>query len=136
MWGIGVDIVEVHRFRALDYAKNKEFYNRIFTPREIKYCLSFKNPAQHFAATFAGKESVYKAINRRINIKPHRIEIVRDGKAPRVNLVMDGCGGSDKTNPSLQIKVTLSHTSSYAVAFALAVFEEPEQVWSSSREES
>jgi len=127
MWDIGVDVVEVQRFRALDYGENMEFYNRVFTPREIEYCLSFKNPAQHFAATYAGKESVYKAINSRIDIELHRIEIIRDRNAPKVNLMMEDCGGPERTNSPPQIKVSLSHTSSYAVAFALAVFEDPGQ---------
>lgn len=130
MWNIGVDVVEVQRFRALDYAENKEFYNRVFTPREIKYCLSFKNPAQHFAATYAGKESVYKAINSQIDIKIHQIEIIRDRNAPRVNLITEDCSGPGKTNSPPQIKISLSHTSSYAVAFALAVFEDPVQAQS------
>ena len=127
MWDIGVDVVEVQRFRVLDYAENKEFYNRVFTPREIEYCLSFRNPAQHFAATYAGKESVYKAINNRIDIELHRIEIIRDRNAPKVNLMMEDCGGPERTNSLPQIKVSLSHTSFYAVAFALAVFEDPKQ---------
>lgn len=127
MWDIGVDVVEVQRFRTLDYGENREFYNRIFTPREIEYCLSFKNPAQHFAATYAGKESVYKAINSQIDVGLHRIEIIRDQNAPKVNLIMEDCGGFEKINSPPQIKVSLSHTSSYAVAFALAVFEDSGQ---------
>jgi holo-[acyl-carrier protein] synthase len=125
MWEVGVDMVEVQRFRTLDYSNHKNFYHRIFTPREIKYCLSFKNPAQHFAATFAGKEAVYKAINSRINIKPHQIEIMRDGNVPRVNLMTKSCEESEEANGQVKVKVSLSHTSSYAAAFALAMFEEP-----------
>jgi len=126
MWDIGVDVVEVQRFKMLDYAENKDFYNRMFTPREIEYCLSFKNPAQHFAATFAGKESVYKSVNSRIDIKLHQIEIIRDGNAPKVNLMVKDYGGSVRVDPPPKVKVSLSHTRSYAVAFALAIFEEPE----------
>ncbi len=126
MWDIGVDLVEVNRFRTLDYEKNKDFYNRVFTPLEIEYCLSYKNPAQHFAATFAGKESVYKAVNTHINIKLHQIEIIRDGNVPKAKFVLKDPYASHKGNPPPKVKVSLSHTSSYAVAFALAIFEEPE----------
>ena len=124
MWEIGVDVVEVQRFRTLDYVKNKAFYDRVFTPQEIAYCLSFKSPAQHFAATFAGKESVYKAINGRINIKLPQIEIMREGGTPKVNLTTQEYHRSGKASLPLQVKVSLSHTSSYAVAFSLAFFEE------------
>lgn len=126
MWEIGVDIVEVQRFRTLDYLKNRAFYDRVFTPQEIAYCLSFKSPAQYFATTFAGKESVYKAISGRINIKLYQIEIVREGDVPRVNLIALDPYRSSKESLPLQVKVSLSHTSSYAVAFALALFEELE----------
>ena len=125
MWEIGVDIVEVERFRTLNYSNHRGFFDRVFTSREIAYCLSFKNPAQHFAAIFAGKEAVYKAVNKHINIKLHQIEIIREGNAPKVNLAMEGEGKSGGTEVQLKVKVSLSHTSSYAVAFAVAMLEEP-----------
>jgi holo-[acyl-carrier protein] synthase len=121
---VGVDLVEIRRFRALDYPNHKSFYDRIFTRREIEYCLSFKKPAEHFAVTFAGKEAVYKAINNLINIELQQIEIVRDGNGPRVNLRMKDCIGPDEANAQVKVKVSLSHTSSYAVAFALATSKE------------
>ena len=67
-WNIGVDIVEIARFQQLDYSSNKQFYKRVFTLNEIKYCLSFSSPAPHFAANFAGKEAVRagKATGRQI----------------------------------------------------------------------
>ena len=40
---IGIDIVNIERFRNKEYNKNKFFYEKIFTNSEIKYCLSFKN---------------------------------------------------------------------------------------------
>lgn len=123
MWDIGVDVVEIEKFKRLDYSNHKEFYNRIFTPREIKYCLSYKNVARHFAATFAGKEAVYKATNDHINVRLHEIEIVREGGIPRVNLMVEGCKGSEGADIQVESKVSLSHSSSYAVAFALVLFK-------------
>jgi len=116
-WNIGVDVVEIARFERLDYSSNKQFYMRIFTPNEIKYCLSFNSPAPHFAANFAGKEAVYKAVNRFCDVKLHRIEILRDKDgAPKVNLHLSH---EEKTSP-LNVKVSLSHSLSHAVAFAVA----------------
>jgi len=127
MWEIGIDIVEVQRFNEqrfneLDYPNHRNFYERTFTPQEIDYCLSFKQPAQHFAATFAGKEAVYKALSRHVNVKLREIEIVRNGGVPEVRLLTNE--NVEKTVRRPEIKVSLSHTSSYAVAFALAVFKE------------
>ncbi len=115
-WNIGVDIVEIARFARLTYKSNKQFYNRVFTPKEIEYCLSFSNSAPHFAVNFAGKEAVYKAINRFCNVKLHNIEIIRDKDgAPKVNLNLSH---EEKSIP-LDVKVSLSHSMSHAIAFAV-----------------
>jgi len=124
MWDIGVDIVDVERFRRMNYSNHEQFYNRVFTPSEIEYCLSSKKSAQNFAATYAGKEAVYKAINRYVKIRLREIEILRekDGR-PKVNLKMDKEKMSKlklSSNVSIDVKVSLSHVSSYAVAFAMA----------------
>ena len=116
-WNIGVDIVEIARFARLNYSNNKQFYIRVFTPKEIEYCLSFSNPAPHFAVNFAGKEAVYKAVNRFCDVKLHDIEIVRDKDgAPLVNLRLSR---EEKVIP-LDVKVSLSHSLSNAIAFAVA----------------
>ena len=116
-WNIGVDMVEIARFQQLRYSSNKQFYKRVFTPKEIKYCLSFSNPAPHFAANFAGKEAVYKAVNRFCDVKLSTIEILRDENgAPKVNLHLNS---KEKTD-TVHVNVSLSHSLSHAVAFAVA----------------
>jgi holo-[acyl-carrier protein] synthase len=124
MWEIGVDLVEVQRFSDHDYMSNKDFYKRIFTPREISYCLSFKQSAQHFAATFASKEAVYKALNRKMNITLNHIEIIRNGDVPEVNLLNTENRSPRGTEPLVKISISLSHTPKYAVAFAIAEFKD------------
>ena len=115
-FNIGVDVVDVTRFQQLSYKNNKKFYTRVFTPNEIKYCLSFSNPELHFATNFAGKEAVYKAVNIFQDISLNKIEILRNKKGiPLVNLDWDF-----KQNLELIIKVSLSQTFSYAIAFAIA----------------
>jgi len=60
--GIGVDIVNINRFRKKKFQKNLNFYRKILSESEIKYCTKFKSPYEHFAAKFAIKESVIKSI--------------------------------------------------------------------------
>lgn len=116
-WNIGVDMVEIARFQQLSYASNKQFYKRVFTSKEIKYCLSFSNPAPHFAVNFAGKEAIYKAVNLFCDAKLNTIEILRDENgAPEVNLHL----GSKEENDTVHVKVSLSHSLSHAIAFAVA----------------
>lgn len=116
-WNIGVDIVEIARFQHLSYQSDKKFYTRVFTSNEIKYCLSFGNPESHFAANFAGKEAVYKAVNRFHDINLNNIEILRDKKGlPSVKLHLD----EERNTEILIVKVSLSHSLSHAIAFAIA----------------
>ena len=131
MWDIGVDIVEVNRFRRITYFSHKRLYNRVFTLREIDYCLLFRNPAQHFAATFAGKEAIYKALNKHLNIKFHEIEILRDKNGiPQVNLKIENKDKvknfNQKISLPIEVKVSLSHSSSHAIAFVVVRLQQIE----------
>ena len=62
-FGIGIDIVDVTSFEKIPFYSKREFYNTIFLPSEIKYCLRYKNPYERFAGKFAIKEAVKKSIN-------------------------------------------------------------------------
>jgi holo-[acyl-carrier protein] synthase len=58
---VGVDLIEIERVRrALE--RYPSFRERCFTAAERRYCDSRPNPAQHYAARFAGKEAVGKAL--------------------------------------------------------------------------
>ncbi|HEY3070713.1 MAG TPA: holo-ACP synthase [Gaiellaceae bacterium] len=58
---VGLDLIEIGRIeRAL--ARYGAFRERCFTESERAYCDSRPNPAQHYAARFAGKEAVGKAL--------------------------------------------------------------------------
>ena len=60
---IGVDIVETRRVRKA-IRRSPGFLKRIFTEEEISYCRRHKDPWPHFAARFAAKEAVWKALGR------------------------------------------------------------------------
>lgn len=113
--GIGVDIISVARIkRAL---KNKKFTNKLFTPQEVAYCRKRKNPEISFAARFAAKEAVKKALAgkiRTVNWKEVEVLNAKDG-SPTINF-------SSRHKNKLKnqkILITLSHTKDYAVAVAL-----------------
>ena len=58
---VGFYRIEIERVRrALE--RYPSFRERCFTDEERRYCDSRPNPAQHYAARFAGKEAVGKAI--------------------------------------------------------------------------
>ncbi len=116
----GIDIIEVARIQK-SIEGHPEFVNRVFTPKEIEYCESKKNMKyQHYAARFAAKEAVFKAMSELLENKYElewkNIEILNDknGK-PQVNFV------GIEFNQSMQIDVSLSHLKDYAVANCVVI---------------
>jgi holo-[acyl-carrier protein] synthase len=60
--GIGVDIVEIERFGGAMERSGEKLVLRLFTPDEQRYCRGHRDPVPHFAARFAAKEAVFKAL--------------------------------------------------------------------------
>ena len=40
---VGIDIVDIKRFKKLNYEENTRFFKRILSKSEIEYCRKFKN---------------------------------------------------------------------------------------------
>jgi holo-[acyl-carrier protein] synthase len=125
--GIGTDIVECLRIAQMIERHGEQFINRVYTDREIEYCRARRMATQHFAGRWAAKEAVMKALGtgwiRGINWRD--IEIGNDaGGRPVVSMR----GGVRDVVESLEISemlVSISHCRSHAVAYAIAVGEEP-----------
>ena len=110
IFNIGIDIVNIERFKKKEYAKNKKFYQKIFTNSEIKYCLEFKNSSEHFAGKFAIKEAVRKSIKEKIPF--NKILTMHKNSKPRIVLKM-------KLN--YKFLVSVSHEANMAVAIVIAL---------------
>ena len=110
---IGTDIVEIDRFRDLEL--ESPFYERVFTANELEYCRGFQDPFPHYATTFAGKEAVVKATTSNCSITLDNVEILRNEDGAPYVVIHKSCNHD--------IYVSLSHSSSYAVAVALAVHQ-------------
>lgn len=107
IYGIGIEIVDIGRFKSAMERRGEKFYKRLFTERELAYCLRHKRPEVHLAARFAGKVSLFKALGRRLKFRD--VEILReDGGAPV--LKVRGLGAAYKLN------ISISHTEGFAVA--------------------
>lgn len=59
---IGIDLAEVDRIEAAMARFGDHFLDRVFTEREKAYCASKANAAERFAARFAAKEAIMKAL--------------------------------------------------------------------------
>jgi holo-[acyl-carrier protein] synthase len=119
--GVGTDIVAVVRVAALIRDRGTAFLERWFTAREIDYCSSKAVPSRHFAARFAAKEAVAKALPMAWDgpLPWRSIEIVNDPRgAPSAGLCGALRDAATRAGVS-EIRVSLSHCDEYAVAFAL-----------------
>lgn len=127
----GIDIIEVNRIQKSIEELGNDFLNRIYTESEIKYCnKSGAIKYQHFAARFAVKEAVFKAISQFITGREDAlwkdIEVINiEGGKPVINVEKLKENISKNVN-NLQLKdidISISHIKDYAVASAVAVFE-------------
>jgi phosphopantetheine--protein transferase-like protein len=75
--GVGIDLEPVESFRARPWSKRKKFYERIFSKSEIKYCRSFRDSAQRFAARFCAKEALVKAAVSVTSLLTTDVEVAR-----------------------------------------------------------
>ena len=109
--GTGIDIIEIDRIKNAVDKWGDNFLDHVFNSEEIDYAKRSKFPEQHFAARFAAKEAVYKAIgDRNIHWKDITILNDEDGK-PHCKL--------NKPNFTKKILISISHTHKHAVANAI-----------------
>ncbi len=112
--GTGIDLIQVSRVREAVGRWNDRFLRRIYTPREIQYCQGKGSPMVHFAARFAAKEAVRKALGEILDWKDVEIGNGRLGE-PKVNLTGEAKKISQRRGVK-RILLSLSHDSSYAIA--------------------
>ncbi len=121
--GIGVDIVRIGRMRDVIARWDERFLRRVFTPGEIAYCQSRRDPVQHFAARFAAKEAGLKALGTglRLGVNWRELEVRRArGEAPV--LVLSGRSREIGLRRGGQrMLLALTHDGDYAVAQAMLV---------------
>ena len=120
--GVGVDIVEVARIETAIKRHGQRFLKRVFTEREIEYCLG-KGPAAgaYFAGKFAGKEAFVKAIGTGIaaGVRWRDVEILND-PAGKPYLAISGAAREKMEQLGARnAVVSISHTKNYAVAVAI-----------------
>ena len=111
----GIDIIEVDRIQESIESLGEAFLNKVYTKKEIEYCESKKaQKYQSYAARFAAKEAVFKALSKELNsrydITWKNIEIINeDSGRPKVNLI--------EVNRRINaIDISLSHIKETAVA--------------------
>lgn len=115
----GVDLVEIERFREILSRHGSRFLDRIYTNRELD---EVGEDLASLAARFAAKEAVSKALGTGIGpVSWKEIEILRGKKR---NPILNLHGKASQQAQFLNLEswsISLSHTSTYAVASVFAV---------------
>ena len=118
---VGIDVIEIKRVQESLQRFGDRFRARVFTDRECRYCDGHSEAHIHFAARFAAKEAVMKALGTGWGqgVEWKQIEVLsHEGQAPRVSLT----GRAGELCQSARIHLSLSHSRS--VAAAVVVLEE------------
>ena len=127
----GIDIIEVERIKEAILEMGDSFLNRIYTEKEIEYCnKSEVMKYQHFAARFAAKEAVFKAISEYIDGRKDAIwkdiEIINSesGKTEiNVDKLKENINKAGDNVRLINIDVSISHIRDFAVASAVVLIE-------------
>lgn len=122
--GLGVDIVEIERMEAI-LERSPGFTKRVFTESEREYCESHHRPAVRYATHFAAKEAVLKALGTGFGegIGFTDVEVAHDAKGKPLALLNGRAKQIAEERGVLEIPLSLSRSSSTAVANAIAVTE-------------
>jgi holo-[acyl-carrier protein] synthase len=119
----GVDLVDIARIESILREHGRQFVDRCFTDHERRYAdASRRHRAQRYAARFACKEAVLKALGTgwREGIAWRDIEVSRQPSG-RPRLVLGGrCAELAEELRIDQWHVTLSHTPLCAMASVIA----------------
>ena len=111
MIAVGVDIIEIARFKAIGNGKLQRVMEFFLCPEEISGVSCSADIYQHLASRFALKEAVFKAMPEPIGYHDFIVS-KQDGLKPQIRFL--------KTEfNKYQIAVSLAHTENSAIGFAV-----------------
>ncbi len=121
--GIGIDLVEVERIRRMLERHGEHFIRRVFTEGEREYCARMSDPAPFFAARFAAKEAISKALGTGIGAQLGWLEIdIQRENSGKPTAILSGAGAATMAAlGGTGLLLTMSHTQQYATAQAMLV---------------
>ena len=119
--GIGVDICNVERLAGLRQKYGARFIDRVFSPAERERCGDGPACDERFAARFAAKEAVMKALGTGWGqgISFANIEVRTEESGRPVVSLSGGAGRLAEQKGVTHIHVSLSHERDNAIAFVI-----------------
>lgn len=122
---VGVDMVEIARMEKV-LGRRPNFAKRVFTKEERAYCDRMARPAQHYAARFAAREAVLKALGTGFSrgIGFSDVSVGRSETGQPLAVLTGRAAEIAAEQGILEVALSLSYTHEVAVASAVAMTEE------------
>ncbi len=120
--GVGTDLVDLDRFRQAA-ERTPGILQRYFTEDERAYADRRRDPTERYAARFAAKEAVLKALGVGIGAcELAEIEVIRDDDSGAPALVLHGKAAALADERGIvEWKISLTHTDTAAHAIVIAL---------------
>src|SRR5688500_5282213 len=113
--GLGMDICAVARIqRILLGPRAERFLERVYTDAERALCGARADAASAYAARFAAKEALVKALGAPPGIRWRDMEVVRDSGAPR--FALSGVARQVMEERGVEAFLALTHDAGVAAA--------------------
>jgi holo-[acyl-carrier protein] synthase len=121
---IGVDVVDLARFRGFVAGLASAQLDALFSPRELAYVAGRADRVPSLAARFAGKEAVIKALGELdgFALDWREIEVLRADDAPFVAL-HGRCAELARELGIRELAISLAHSDHVALAQVVALRE-------------
>jgi holo-[acyl-carrier protein] synthase len=119
--GIGVDLLEVARMERELERDAAGFVEQVFCSEETAYCEARHRPARHYAARFAAKEAVFKALalERGDTAAWRQVEIRSRGDGSRRVVLHGRLKELAERRGVRRVWLSMTHTRSLAAASVL-----------------
>lgn len=117
---LGIDLIEIGRIKKARERWGKRFLQRVYTPRELEYCLRKRYSENSLAGRFAAKEAVMKALGTglSIGVSWKEIEILNNRRGKPEVLVY---GKTKEILGKRKVLISISHTKENAIAQAVII---------------
>ncbi len=119
---IGIDLVEVERMERV-FHENTEMQENIFTEEELRYSRQKRYPFQRFAARFAAKEALFKALGTGLSGSLDWRDVgVRNQRTGKPMVYLSGPTANEANDMGvIDSFISMSHTEKYAIALVILV---------------
>ena len=119
--GIGVDAVEIDRFRR-SLERTLSMKSRLFTSEELEYVEPHVDPTASLAARFAAREAVMKAMGVGLGAFEFHDVWVQRAESGRPTLAVTGRAQQIANELGVtDWHLSITHTASTAIAYVIAV---------------